>query len=89
MWDGPPEPPVRREVIELLRRLDPFRSYPDPIGALLPKLSSRERHLLASATQAELQMAALEALYDAARVEHLVEMEDGTMAPLPDDPDWA
>jgi len=77
MWDGPPQPPVRQDVVEALRRFHPSHA----------SLSRRERKLLQTATPAELLTAELEALWDAPN--SLVEMADGTMAKLPDDPDRA
>ena len=70
--EDPPEPPVRRDVVDALRR---------------QHHAWRRRKLLRTATPAELLTAELEALWDAPN--SLVEMADGTMAKLPDDPDRA
>jgi len=84
------EPPVRREVVDLLRRLDPVRAHPDLWIAFHPAtaLSLRDRELLASATEEELQTAWHEVL-QLAKAGNLVEMGDGRLASLPDDPDWS
>jgi hypothetical protein len=78
--DGPPQPPIRREVIDALQRLRPSQ------GRQL-FVSRRARKLLSTATPAELLTADLEALWDTPKVDNLVEMADGTMATLPPDPE--
>jgi hypothetical protein len=83
--EGPQERPVRREVIELIRRLDLFGAHPASKALLGPG----DQEMLASATEAEKRAAAREVLRDMAKVGNIVTMEDGTTATLPDDPDWA
>jgi len=51
-------------------------------------LSPQERELLVGATDEEVQTAAREALWELAKARNVVEMDDGTVASLPDDPDW-
>jgi len=82
-------PPVRGEVVELLRRLDRLWTRPELWIAAQPAtlLSLWDRELLASATKDELQTAALEALHDLAKAGNLVEMGDCTLAALPDNRD--
>jgi hypothetical protein len=87
--ESPPEPPVRREVIELIRRLDLFGTHPDSAGAHAADLSPGDRELLATANEREKHVAALEVLRELARAGIRVETPDGAVADLSDDPDWA
>ena len=77
--DGPPQPLVRRGVVDALRRQDQIQRH--------PCLSWRQRKLLRMATPADRLTADLEELWDTPRVDNLVEMADGRMATLPQDPE--
>jgi len=80
MWDGPPEPPVRREVIELLRKLDPRGAHPGAVAQLSPE----DWRLLAGATNEE-KRAGVRQVTDMAKAKAgtLVRMKDDTMTALP------
>ena len=81
--EGPPEPPVRREVVDILRQA--LGARPGP----LDPLSAEDRDLMGGATEAEKHVAAHELLRDMAKAANNVVMTDWTTADLPDDPDWA
>jgi hypothetical protein len=84
--ESPPGQPVRPEVVEVLRRLEPFRLKSHAADHYAAVLSPEELALLASATDDERRVAAIEALRGLASI---VDMGDGTLARLPDDPDWS
>ena len=85
---GPPEPPVRREIVDLLRRFDPFRVKSDAMEAPAAEalaLAPEERELLKSATDDEKRVAAVESLRALVTI---IDMGDGTSGVMPADPDW-
>jgi sarcosine oxidase gamma subunit len=83
--ERPPELPVRREVVEALRRLEPFRIQSDTADHYAAVLSPEELVLLSGATDDEKRVAAVESLRALATI---VDMGDGTSGIMPADPDW-
>jgi sarcosine oxidase gamma subunit len=77
--------PVRREVVEALRRLEPFRIQSDATDQYAAVLSPEELVLLSGATDDEKRVAAVESLRALATI---VDMGDGTSGIMPADPDW-
>ncbi len=82
--DGSAARPVRREVVDLLRRLEPFRIKPCAVGANFGAvLSPEELTLVEGATDDETRVAAVESLRDLAAI---VDMGEGTSGVMPADP---
>jgi len=52
-------------------------------------VSPRDQELVAGATEEEKGVAAAQVLWDIAGAANFVDMGDGTLASLPDDPDWS
>jgi hypothetical protein len=86
--EGQPVPPVRSEILGVLGRLDPFRDDPEPLVVGLAELSPQDHELLATATKAELRLAARDAVRTLANSGGLVRMGDATLAP-PHTSDWS